>query len=196
MPLRIVLLKCSSASPPMPMPSSFFGLEAFCMANPVRIQTPMLMCLYVSASGSTGAGGASGGGASAGTAAAAGGAGTAGVTTAGASATAGGAGEPATGAGGAAGAAVAGTTGAAAGAGGGGGGAACALAKPEYSEGSAVAAITRDRFAKLFPKVAFIFSPKSVSNQVLAMCCKGTHAASASAHPFTLLSMNTVFRVK
>src|SRR6478735_6289507 len=119
----MVLLKWTSASAPIPIPLSFFVSLGFCSAKPVRIQTPMLICLYVSASGSVGAGGTSGG-----TVAGAGGVSDAGgVTTAGAGA--------------------------------GGGGAACALPKPEYSEGSAVAAITRDRFAKLFPKVAFIFSP-------------------------------------
>jgi hypothetical protein len=51
------------------------------------------------------------------------------------------------------------TPGAGAGTGAGAGGAAWALARLENSEGSAVTAITSERFAKLFPKVAFIFSP-------------------------------------
>jgi len=47
--------------------------------------------------------------------------------------------------------AIAAGTGGSAGAGAGGGAAACALARLAYSEGSAVAAITSDRFAKLNP---------------------------------------------
>src|SRR4051794_4070118 len=130
MPLRIVLLKCNSTSPPIPMPSSFFGLVGFCSAKLVRIHTPILMCLYVSASASTGAGGTSGGGAL-------GGAG--GVSAGPGATTAAGAGSAAAG-GVVAGAATGAGAGAAGAAGAAGGGAACALARPEYSEGSAVTA--------------------------------------------------------
>src|SRR6187402_2200376 len=133
----------SSTSPSPPTPPSLLGSERFCSLEVRRIHTPISICLYFSASGSAGGGGGAGGGA---------GSGATGLTS-GCAITGGAAGKvPVSGA-----ATGAGST--AAGGGGAGAGAACAPATAAYSEGNAVAAITSDRFAKLFFKVAFIFTP-------------------------------------